>query len=130
MAILAADPHRLLSDNQGDTFAQVAASRGVVTTNSSVRIEAFYFDKPMVVCGQVFSEIPGAASPAPFLDGLKDVLAKVEALRFDADARDVFMSYLSSVHFLTIHGSGSSASIAERLVGADPYGFWRVDHDH
>ena len=125
--ILAADPHRIFLDNHSDTFAQVAASRGVVTVNSSVGIQAFYFDKPVVVCGQAFWAIPGVASPAPSLDSLKDVLAEAEALRFDTDARDVFMTYLSSVYYPTIDGSGSAASIAERLAGADAYGFWSVE---
>ena len=57
---------------------------------------------------------------------LKDVFAKAEALGFDADARDAFMSYLSSVYFPAIDGTGSAASIAERLTGPDAYGFWRI----
>ena len=50
---------RIWLDNDTDTFEQVAASRGVVTVNSSVGIQAFYFDKPVVVCGQTFWSIPG-----------------------------------------------------------------------
>jgi len=129
-AILAADPNRIFLDNHSDTFAQVEASRGVVTANSSVGIQAFYFDKPVVVCGQAFWAIPGVATSAPSLDSLKDVLAEAEALSFDTDARDIFMTYLSSVYFPTIDGSESAASIAERLAGADAHGFWKVDHDH
>lgn len=125
--IRAADPHRIFLDNCSDTFAQVAASRGVVTVNSSVGIQAFYFDKPVVVCGQTFWAIPEVATLAPNLDKLKDVFAEAETLRFDTDARDVFMTYLSEAYFLTIDGSGSAANIAERLAGADPYGFWNVE---
>ena len=125
--IRAADPHRIFLDNCSDTFAQVAASRGVVTVNSSVGIQAFYFDKPVVVCGQTFWAIPEVATLAPNLDKLKDVFAEAETLRFDTDARDVFMTYLSEVYFLTIDGSGSAANIAERLAGADSYGFWSVE---
>ena len=125
-AIRAAGTSKICLDNDTDTFAQVAASRGVVTVNSSVGIQAFYFDKPVVVCGQAFWATLGVATPAPDLDSLKDVLAEAEALGFDADARDVFMSYLSSVYFLAIDGTGSAASIAERLAGPDDYGFWRI----
>ena len=125
-AIRSAGTSRICLDNDTDTFAQVAASRGVVTVNSSVGIQAFYFDKPVVVCGQSFWAIPGIATPAPDLDSLKDVFARVEALGFDADARDAFMNYLSSVYFPAVDGAGSAASVAERLAGPDAYGFWRA----
>ena len=126
-AIRAAGTSRIWLDNDTDTFEQVAASRGVVTVNSSVGIQAFYFDKPVVVCEQTFWAIPGIATPAPDLDSLKDVLAKAEVLDFDEDARDAFMSYLSSVYYPAIDGIESAASIAERLAGPDAYGFWRVE---
>ena len=57
-AVRAAGTSRIWLDNDTDTFEQVAASRGVVTVNSSVGIQAFYFDKPVVVCGQTFWSIP------------------------------------------------------------------------
>ena len=100
--------------------------RGVVTVNSSVGIQAFYFDKPVVVCGQTYWAIPEITTSAPDLDNLKDVLAEAEVLSFDEDARDAFMSYLSLVYFPAIDGDESAASIAERLAGPDEYGFWRV----
>ncbi len=126
-AIRAAGTSRIWLDNDNDTFAQVAASRGVVTVNSSVGIQAFYFDKPVVVCGPAFWAIPGIATPAPDLNSLKKVFAEAEALGFDTAARDAFMTYLSSVYFPAIDGGVSTASIAERLAGADAYGFWRVE---
>ncbi len=125
-AIRAASTSRIWLDNDTDTFAQVAASRGVVTVNSSVGIQALYFDKPVVVCGQTYWAIPGITTSAPDLDNLKDVLAEAEVLSFDEDARDAFMSYLSLVYFPAIDGDESAASIAERLAGPDGYGFWRV----
>ena len=129
-ALGAADRSRICLDNHNGTFTQVAASRGVVTDSSSVGIQAFYFDKPVVVCGQTYWAIPGIATPAPEIDSLKAILAEAEALGFDADARDAFMTYLSSVYFPAIDpipGAESAASIAERLAGADAFGFWRVE---
>ena len=116
-------------DNDNDTFTQVAASRGVVTVNSSVGMQAFYFDKPVVVCGQTFWNIPGIAIPAPDVDSLKNVFSTPEALCFDEDARDAFMTYLSTVYFPAIDKAEApeAASIAERLAGTDEYGFWNVE---
>lgn len=127
-AIRAVGQSRICLDNDTDTFEQVARSRGVVTVNSSVGIQAFYFDKPVVACGQTFWAIPEIATPALDLNSLKDVLAEAEGLGFDEDARDAFMSYLSSVYYPAIDGLESAASgIADRLAGPDAFGFWKVE---
>ena len=117
---------RVWLDNDTDTFAQVASSRGVVTVNSSVGLQAFYFDKPVVVCGRAFWGIPEIATMALDLQSLKNRFSEVEALKFNQDARDAFMSYLYSVYFLSVNGKDfTGASIAVRLAGTDKYGFWR-----
>ena len=52
---------RVVLDNATDTFELVAASRGVVTVNSSVGLEALFFDKPVIAAGQCFWAINGVA---------------------------------------------------------------------
>lgn len=41
-------------DNTTDTYAQVAASRGVVTINSSVGLHSMLWDKPVLALGEAF----------------------------------------------------------------------------
>jgi len=124
-AVRAIGRSRIWLDNNTDTFTQVVASRGVVTVNSSVGIQAFYFDKPVVVCGEAFWAIPGIATLAPDIASLKAVFSRAKGLDYDTDARDAFMSYLSSTYYPMIDDTGPAAGIAERLSGPDMYGFWK-----
>ncbi|MEZ5910927.1 MAG: capsular biosynthesis protein [Paracoccaceae bacterium] len=90
---------RMVVDNTTDTFAQLAASQAVVTLNSSVGLQAFFHDKPVIVVGQAFFAIPGLVHPVPSQDALNAAFTRPEALGFDADFRDRFMSYLAEVYY-------------------------------
>ncbi|MEM1302012.1 MAG: capsular biosynthesis protein, partial [Pseudomonadota bacterium] len=54
---------RLVVDNGTDTFAQVRASRGVITINSSIALESFLLDKPVVATGQAYFAEDGLVTP-------------------------------------------------------------------
>lgn len=86
-------------DNVTDTFAQVQAARGVLTVNSSVGLEAMWFDKPVVACGQCFWALDGVALRAPDAESLRAVMAAPEALTFDPGARAAFLTYLDEVYY-------------------------------
>ncbi|MEJ8561183.1 capsular biosynthesis protein [Yoonia sp. GPGPB17] len=86
-------------DNTTDTFAQVAASRGVLTINSSVGLEAMFFDKPVLACGQCFWAIPGMADTAPDQTTLTRSLANAADWSFDAETRNAVMSFLDQIYY-------------------------------
>ncbi len=109
-------------DNVSDTFAQVAASRGVVTVNSSVGLEAMFFDKPVVACGQCFWAIPGMAAQAPDQDGLTKALAQAPDWTFDPDTRNAVMSFLDQVYYPKLSDSDPQ-TIKDRLNGEGPFAF-------
>jgi capsular polysaccharide export protein len=90
---------RIVIDNTTDTFAQVAAARAVVTLNSSVGLQAFFRDKPVIVMGAALFRIPGVITPADGPDQLAGLFAAPCALRFDPDVRDAFMRYLDEVYY-------------------------------
>jgi len=90
---------RIVIDNATDTFAQVAASRGVLTVNSSVGLQAFFFDKPVMATGRAFWALPGLVEPIQSETGLKLALPEVAGLSYDADLRDAFMTYLDRVYY-------------------------------
>lgn len=107
---------RLVLDNQTDTFAQVAASRGVVTINSSVGLQAFFHDRPVIVAGEAFFAMPGLVTPAGSAEALAAVFAAAPSLAFDATLRDRFMSYLVDQYYLPITESGGRVMVDAETV--------------
>ena len=98
--IIAAHPGaRVVLDNTTNTFAQVAASRGVITVNSSVGLESMWFDKPVIACGQAFWALDGVAISAPDADSLQQCLSRPDRLTFDPQARAALLSYLDQAYY-------------------------------
>lgn len=123
---------KLVLDNATDTFAQVAASRAVVTVNSSVGLEAMFFEKPVVALGECFWAIPGIADRCPTPETLSAALADPATLSFDRAARAAFLSFLADAYYPMLNRDGAdgtlhpdeAAKVAARLRGPDPRGLW------
>ncbi|MBL3570091.1 capsular biosynthesis protein [Rhodovulum sulfidophilum] len=90
---------RLMIDNATDSFAQLAASRGVITINSSMGLQAFFHDKPVIVLGEAFFAIPGLTVPARDEAALAAALRAPADLGFDPALRAAFMTYLDRVYY-------------------------------
>jgi capsular polysaccharide export protein len=120
---------KLVLDNVTDTFAQVAAARAVVTVNSSVGLEAMFFEKPVVAIGECFWAIPGIASHCPTPTALAEGLANPEAFTFDPSARAAFLSFLAGSYYPRLPNDSAlrpeeAAKVRDRLKGPDSLGFW------
>ncbi|WP_090062610.1 capsular biosynthesis protein [Celeribacter neptunius] len=100
---------RLIVDNLTDTFEQVRASRGVITINSSVGLQAFFYDKPVITLGEAFFVLPGLVCSAAGIGDLAQLMEEAESLSFDASLRAAFMSYLDEVHFPRVSVDPDSA---------------------
>jgi capsular polysaccharide export protein len=122
---------RIVVDNATDTFELVAQSRGVVTINSSVGLQAFFYDKPVVVLGEAFFALPGLTQIARCELELADVFSQAKRLSFEPHLRAAFMSYLDQVYYpqsnTAVDGSVSistqdaqSKVAAAMAVGAAP----------
>ncbi|BAQ71062.1 polysaccharide synthesis/modification protein [Rhodovulum sulfidophilum] len=98
-AALADAGGRLVIDNATDSFAQLAASQGVITINSSMGLQAFFHDKPVIVLGEAFFAIPGLTAPADSAAALAALLAAPGDLDFDPALRAAFMTYLDRVYY-------------------------------
>lgn len=123
---------RIFIDNETDTFEQVAASRLVVTVNSSVGIEAMFFQKPVIACGYAFWAIPGIAGSAMSSDALKNMLAVADEHTFCTEARAAFLSFLAEEYWIRLPDEREPemyevevAKIRKRLVGDQPPDFWQ-----
>lgn len=118
-------PGKVFLDNANDTFSQVAASRGVVTVNSSVGLEAMFYDKPVVACGECFWAIEGVAKPARDTATLTALFADPDQMSFSAKARNAFMSFLDQCYYPALENT-SFDLIAQRLADDDPHGLWKA----
>jgi capsular polysaccharide export protein len=101
-------------DNATETFEQVRASRGVITVNSSVGLEAMFFDKPVIACGQSFWAIDGVAHRAADEAELAQLLREPERLSLDDSSRNAFMSFLTEVYYPRIAAFEAEGPEAER----------------
>ncbi len=89
---------RIEIDNCTDTFEQVAHAGAVVTVNSSVGLQALFWDKPVINLGHAFWGIAGVSTKATSTGHLATLLSDPLALSYDARLRNAFMSYCNS-HF-------------------------------
>lgn len=90
---------RVVLDNATDSFAQLAASRGVVTLNSSMGLQAFFHDKPVITLGRAFFALPGLVAPADSQPALDALFAAPGALAFDPALRAAFVCWLDQVYY-------------------------------
>lgn len=90
---------RAVIDNETDSLMQMAASRGVVTLNSSMGLQAFFHDLPVVVLGRALYDLPGLVVRCDSQAELDAAFAGAGALAFDADLRDRFMTWLADRYY-------------------------------
>jgi capsular polysaccharide export protein len=103
---------RVVLDNETDSFAQLRASRGVVTLNSSMGLQAVFHDKPVVVLGRAFWAVPGVALQVGDQAGLDAAFAAPDALTFDAGLRAAFMNWLDRDYYPAFAWPGGQADMA------------------
>lgn len=112
---------RVVLDNATDSFAQVAASRGVVTLNSSMGLQAFFHDRPVITLGRAFFNLPGLVDHVPDQAALNALFAAPEALTYDETLRAAFLTWLDRDYYARFDWPGGTADLAQfraRLVAA------------
>jgi len=90
---------RVVLDNATDSFAQMAAARAVVTLNSSMGLQAFFHDRPVITLGRAFYALPGLVHAASDQAALDALFANAPALDFDAELRAAFVAWLDEVYY-------------------------------
>lgn len=91
---------RIVLDNDTDSFEQLRASRAVLTVNSSMGLQAMFFDKPVITTGRSFYAMPGLTAHASSAKRLADLLEQGESLSFDADFRERFLTWLATDYYI------------------------------
>lgn len=90
---------RAVLDNGTDSFAQIAASQGVVTLNSSMGLQSFFHDKPVITLGRAFFTLPGLVNHAPDQPSLNALFAAPAQQGFDTDLRAAFLHWLGAAYY-------------------------------
>lgn len=109
-----AQPGLVVSEAE-DTFALVRCARGVLTLNSSVGLQSFFFDRPVCVLGDAFYRQPGLVETAESEEELGEQFARAADWRFDPGLRDAFMSWLCEEYYVPID-ERNPAVISERAA--------------
>ncbi|NUB44662.1 capsular biosynthesis protein [Fertoebacter nigrum] len=111
---------RAVLDNASDSFAQLSASRGVVTLNSSMGLQAFFHDKQVVTLGRAFFALPGLVTPATSQPALNAAFAAPDALAHDPALRAAFMNWLDQVYYprFSLADGADLPAFAARLADA------------
>lgn len=112
---------RVVVDNATDSFAQMAASRAVITLNSSMGLQAFFHDRPVITLGRAFYALPGLVHPAASQAALDALAAGAPALGYDADLRAAFVAWLDQVYYPRFDPSTGlidHPALADLLAGA------------
>ena len=91
---------RIILDNATDSFEQLKDSRAVLTVNSSMGLQAMFFDKPVITTGRAFYAMPGLTSHASSPKRLADLLDQSEQLSFDPDFRARFLTWLATDYYI------------------------------
>ncbi|WP_110280167.1 capsular biosynthesis protein [Loktanella sp. PT4BL] len=110
-------------DNTTDTFEQVKKAKLILTVNSSVGLEAMFFDKPVAACGDCFWAIDGIAAKATTLKDIERIMADPESVTYDTAARHAFLNYVDKCYYPEL-SAPANAAIIERISGPDDNGFW------
>ena len=98
--ILSREDERFKLVNNLPTFELVEASRGVLTLNSSVGLEAFFYSRPVLVLGHAFYDFHPVAIKVSDQNHLNSLFSNPEIWTFDPKIRDVFLKYLIEEYYL------------------------------
>lgn len=90
---------RAVLDNATDSFAQLAAAHAVVTLNSSMGLQAFFHDKPVITLGRAFFARAPLVTPAADQSSLNALFAAPRSLTYDAVQRARLMNWLDQVYY-------------------------------
>ena len=85
---------RLILDNDNNTYALIKNSLGVITVNSSVGLEAFLFDKPVITLGRALYSFGELTVRANDMKSLCEMLRNLVSVSWSHIERDRFIKFL------------------------------------
>ena len=99
-ALNLATQHSRVQVIEGGTSAELLSRcEAVVTVNSSVGLEAFAYEKPVVTLGESFYGHEGLTNHASDLESLRQLFGDYHGMRFEPDQRARFLTWLRDKGF-------------------------------
>ena len=98
-SIKALETDRFRLDNASDTRELIKKSEGVVTVNSSVGLEALFFDRPVAVLGHAFYAMDDIVRKVSSTSDLAKWVDEIAARQFNSEEKNALLDYLVEVHF-------------------------------
>lgn len=94
---------KVIVDNVTDTMQLIKDSEGVITINSSVGLEAMFFEKPVLVLGEAFYGFDRVANRIASEDELPGVFSNpLESFVLDRPSASAFLNYLACVYYPSV----------------------------
>ena len=114
-------PANVVFDNFTDTFEQVKKSKAVFTVNSSVGLEAMFYEKPVVAMGLSFWAFGNLAETCRNSSELRRILKNPDNLHFSKSERVAYLSFLLRDYYVDIEEP--KKQILQRLNGSKAFLF-------
>lgn len=114
-------PANVVFDNITDTFEQVKKSKAVFTVNSSVGLEAMFYEKPVVAMGLSFWAFGNLAETCRNASELRRILKNPDNLHFSKSERVAYLSFLLRDYYVDIEEP--KKQILQRLNGSKAFLF-------
>ena len=114
-------PANVVFDNITDTFEQVKKSKAVFTVNSSVGLEAMFYEKPVVAMGLSFWAFGNLAETCRNASELRRILKNPDNLHFSKSERLAYLSFLLRDYYVDIEEP--KKQILQRLNGSKAFLF-------
>lgn len=100
----------------GDTKELIKQSKGVITINSTVGIEALCEYKPLITLGEAFYNIEGIAQYCKNYDNLYEDIEKIFNKETDQNLIDKFLYYLRFNYFKEIYWRNPDDNSIKKIV--------------
>ena len=86
----------IILDNKTDSMDLIRFSKAVLTINSTIGFEAFYFEKTVITLGKAFYSFGNLTSHAENYQQLTELVENIDSINNSNSDRDLFMRFLYS----------------------------------
>jgi capsular polysaccharide export protein len=92
--------NKFVIDNSTDTFELIKRSEAVATINSSVGLQSLFFEKPVMVFGNAFYNIPDLVYSITNDDDLKALMSNPSNMQWNKNNVSAFLSFLLKEYYI------------------------------